>query len=235
MAAREDLKVVAVIQARTGSSRLPGKVLADLAGAPLLSRVIERAALASLVDEVVVATSSKAQDDRVEALATGMGIRVHRGSEDDVLRRVLDAARAAEADVVVRLTGDCPLLDPELIDRVISRLVSEGQPCDYASNVLRRTFPRGLDAEAFHLDVLIRTDRLATAPEAREHVTWFIHHERPDLFVLGSVENDSDYSDLDWSVDDEDDLNLVRALYERHALDVRHLPWQQLVDAGPVP
>lgn len=231
MAAREDLKVVAVVQARTGSRRLPGKVLADLAGAPMLARVIERAASAELVDSVVVATSSEVGDDEVEALAASIEVDCHRGSEQDVLRRVLEAARAAEADVIVRLTADCPLLDPALIDRVISRVLSDSDPCDYASNVLRRTFPRGLDAEALHLDVLERIDRLATGPDAREHVTWFIHRERPDLFVLGSIEGDEDYSHLDWSVDDEEDLERVRALYERHALNEQRLPWRALAEA----
>ena len=155
----------------------------------------------------------------------------HRGSETDVLGRTLGAATAAGADLVVRLTGDCPLVDPEVIDLVVAAASSTAARCDYASNVIRRTFPKGLDAEALHGDVLARIDRLATSPEAREHVTWFAYRERPELFVLSSVEGSEDFSELDWSVDDAAGLERVRALYEQHQLDARGLPWRRLVDA----
>lgn len=225
------MKVVAVVQARTGSKRLPGKVLADIAGAPMLARVVERAAAAKLVDAVVIATSDRPSDDSVEALASGIRVACHRGSETDVLGRTLGAATATGADLVVRLTGDCPLVDPEVIDLVVAAASSTAARCDYASNVMRRTFPKGLDAEALHVDVLARIDRLATSPEAREHVTWFAYRERPELFVLSSVEGSEDFSELDWSVDDAAGLKRVRALYEQHQLDAQGLPWRRLVDA----
>src|SRR5688500_8132039 len=139
------MKVVAVVQARAGSTRLPGKVLMDVAGRPMLARIMHRVAAASRVDEVVLATSDLDRDDPVAELAASEGFGVFRGSEEDVLGRFAGAARAADADVVVRITGDCPLIAPEVIDEVVTRLVDDG--ADYASNVLRRTFPKGLDAE----------------------------------------------------------------------------------------
>lgn len=223
-------RVVAIVQARTGSRRLPEKVLADLAGKPLLVRVVERAAAASSVDEVVIATGSDEHDDRVEDLAKANGVRCHRGSEEDVLARVTEAAEASSADVVVRLTGDCPLLDPEVIDEVVAALVGGGEAVDYASNVVRRTFPRGLDAEALDFDALRRIDHLATSPEAREHVTWFAYRERPDLFLIRSVEAEGDWSHLDWSVDDEGDLATVRSIYERFDLADRRMGWRAIAE-----
>jgi spore coat polysaccharide biosynthesis protein SpsF (cytidylyltransferase family) len=199
-----------------------------VAGAPLLVRVVERAKAAERVDTVVIATSTADGDDAVASLAAEIGVDCYRGSEQDVLGRVLGAARAADTDIVVRLTGDCPLLDPDLIDMVVARLVAKESPCDYASNILQRTFPKGLDAEALHLDTLTRIDRLAESPEAREHVTWFAYRERPDLFLLGSVRGDEDFSGLDWSVDDQADLDRVRALYARYDLAERRLPWREL-------
>ncbi|HWV86427.1 MAG TPA: NTP transferase domain-containing protein [Capillimicrobium sp.] len=220
-------RVIAVVQARTGSTRLPGKVLADLAGAPLLARLLERLRRATRVDGVVVATSDLAQDDPVAQLARDAGVPCHRGSETDVLARVRDAARAHRADAVVRITGDCPLVDPAVVDLVVDGLTDD---VDYASNILRRTFPRGLDAEALHMDVLERVARLGRSPDAREHVTWFIYRERPDLFVLRSVEHpDGGHADLQWSVDTPEDLERVRDLYTRHRLDERDVAWTELL------
>lgn len=224
------MRVVAVVQARTGSQRLPGKVLAEIEGRPLILRVLERAAAAAAVDDVILATSDLPGDDELAGAVAGAGWRVHRGDEQDVLRRFRDAAVVARADVVVRITGDCPLADPEVISKVAGRVLDAGQPCDLASNALRRTYPKGLDAEAMHLDVLHRTDRLASSPEAREHVTWFTYMERPDLFLLASVEHDdATHADVDWSVDTEDDLARVRSLYARYGLAEGTRPWTDLV------
>jgi spore coat polysaccharide biosynthesis protein SpsF len=139
-------------------------------------------------------------------------VRWHRGSEHDVLARYAGAAREAAADVVVRVTADCPLIDPGETDVVIAAL--EHERCDYASNTLERVLPRGLDTEALWCDVLERTHRLATSAAAREHVTWFVHSERPDLFVLHSVRRPYDAADLRWTVDTPRDLALVRRLYD---------------------
>lgn len=216
-----------MVQARMASTRLPGKVMMDVAGMPLVAHTLRRLAAAERVDRIVLATSDGAVDDPLVALAEEEGVVWHRGSEADVLRRVLDAASAAGADAVVRITGDCPLLDPGVVDRVVDELLAGG--CDYASNVMRRTYPKGLDAEALWRDTLERLDRLATSPESREHVTWFAYQERPDLFLLRSVELDEDHSEVNWSVDTEEDLRRVAEFAQPLERGERPAPWDELL------
>ena len=221
------MSTVAIVQARTTSSRFPGKVLADLGGQPVLAWVLRRARAAS-VDDVVVATTINATDDPVIAVAEREGVRWFRGDERDVLGRLAGAAREAGAEAVVRLTADCPMLDPEVIDRVIDALRAP-EAVDYSANVIERTFPRGLDAEAMFVDVLTRTNRMASSPEAREHVTWFVREERPDLFEHRSVIADTDDSDLEWSIDNPEDLERVRALFVSLDLASRSVPYRDVV------
>ena len=203
------MRTVAIVQARMGSSRLPGKVLADLAGATMLARVIERLRAARTIDDVVIATSQLGGDDAVAREAERLGAGVHRGSEHDVLARFLGAAEEFSADAIVRVTADCPLLDAGVVDRVVGAL---GRDVDYASNTHERTFPRGLDVEALHRDTLERIGRLGTSPAAREHVTAFIM-EQPQLFRVRQVRGARDDSDLRWTVDTPEDLAMVRGLY----------------------
>ena len=139
--------------------------------------------------------------------------------------RYVGASREAGAEVVVRLTADCPLLDPSVVDRVVAALEPD---VDYASNVMVRTYPVGLDVEAMLLDVLYRVDRLGRSAEAREHVTWFVRSERPDLFILRSVVDDDDNSDLRWTVDTEDDLAVVRRLYRELKLAERTPSYREI-------
>lgn len=226
------MRTVAIVQARTGSRRLPGKVLMDLAGRPMIAWVLERAARAERVDEVVLATSDLPGDDELAALAAELGVPCHRGSEGDVLARFRDAARAAGAGAVVRITGDCPLVAPEVVDAVAAALLDDPARVDLASNVLERTYPKGLDTEAVYADALERIARMGTSPEAREHVTWFAYRERPDLFALRSVRHDHDLSAADWSVDSAADLDRVRELYERFGLATGHTPWTEIAAAG---
>jgi spore coat polysaccharide biosynthesis protein SpsF len=222
--------VVALVQARTGSARLAGKVLQDAGGIPLVAHVLRRLRAASRVDEIVLATTDEPRDDPLVELARAEGVAWHRGLEADVLRRMRDAAEANAADAVVRVTGDCPLLDPAVVDRVVDALTDEDSPCDYASNVLRRRYPRGLDAEALWMDALARIDRLARSPAAREHVTWFAYKERPDLFVLRSVEAEQDRSDLNWSVDTAEDLDRVRELVRLLDAPDDPVSWRELIE-----
>lgn len=205
----------------------------DLAGQPVVARVLERAGMGESVDEVVLATSDDPHDTPLAELATELSVTCYRGSEHDVLRRMREASEVAAADVVVRVTADCPLLDPGLVDEVVGTLLADSGTCDYASNVIHPTYPRGLDVEALFADVLARIDRLATSPKAREHVTWFAYGERPDLFVLRSVELEEYWSHLDWSVDDAADLERIRALYVRHDLSRRLVPWRELATDEP--
>lgn len=223
-----------MVQARTGSTRLPGKVLADVGGIPLIAHSLRRLRVAGRVDDVVLATTEHHSDDTLIELAHSEGVGACRGPEHDVLSRVRGAAESTGADAVVRITGDCPLLDPAVVDRVVSALVDPPDHCDFASNVLRRTYPKGLDTEVLWLDTLRRIDALATSPESREHVTWFAYRERPDLFTLRSVEGDEDRSDLDWSVDTADDLERVRSLVAVLDRSDQAMPWRELVDRAGV-
>ena len=222
------MHVVVIVQARMTSTRLPGKVLMDLAGRPLLERELERLARCERADEVMLAVTTNPDDDPLVDLARRLGLRWHRGSEHDVLERYAGAAREAGADVVVRVTSDCPLIDPVETDAVIAAL--EDEPCDYASNILERTLPRGLDAEALWRDVLERVERLATSTPAREHVTWFVHSERPDLFVLRPVRPPYDAADLRWTVDTPQDLALVRRLYAELGIAERPVALPEILD-----
>jgi spore coat polysaccharide biosynthesis protein SpsF (cytidylyltransferase family) len=206
------MNVVAIVQARMTSSRLPGKVLMDLGGVPMLARVVERAAAASLVDLVVVACTNRPEDDPIADWCAGANVAVFRGSEADVLGRFVGAAAVARADLIVRLTADCPFLDPAVIDLVAGALIAHPD-ADYAANVLERSYPRGLDVEAFTRDALLRMDRLGRSPAAREHVTIGPRLEHQEAFRSRSVRADRDDSDLRWTVDSAADLEFARAAY----------------------
>jgi spore coat polysaccharide biosynthesis protein SpsF len=219
-------RVVVIVQARMTSTRLPGKVLMDLAGKPMLERQLERLARCERADEIVLATTSNATDDPLAELAARLGLRCHRGSEHDVLDRYAGAARAAEANVVVRVTADCPLIDAAETDAVIEALAPG---IDYAANVLERDLPRGLDVEALWRDTLERVDRMATSARAREHVTYFIHSERPQLFALRAVRRPFAAADLRWTVDTPEDLEVVRRLYDELGLAERPLPLADVI------
>jgi spore coat polysaccharide biosynthesis protein SpsF (cytidylyltransferase family) len=213
------MRTVAVVQARMGSTRLPGKSLAPVAGRPLLALLLERLARAAL-DDVVVATSTLPGDDVVAAAAAAAGVRAVRGSERDVLDRFHAAARALDADVVVRVTADCPLLDPALVDRLVALRTAEG--LDYAAlptgdpstwpGLLR--WPDGLDAEAMTRATLQAAWEEAIEPYDREHVTLFIK-ARPGRFAAGWLEPDEDLGHERWTVDHPADLAFVRRVVER--------------------
>jgi spore coat polysaccharide biosynthesis protein SpsF len=222
------IRRVVIVQARMTSTRLPGKVLMDLAGRPMLERQLERLSACARVDDIVLAVTTNRDDDPLVALAERLGARWHRGSEHDVLARYHGAAAEAEADLVVRVTGDCPLIDPDETDAVVEAL-EEHATCDYASNSLQAALPRGLDTEALWRDVLERLHRMATSPAAREHVTWFCHAERPDLFALHSVQRPYEASDLRWTVDTPQDLAMVRRLYADLGLAEQRVPLADVI------
>jgi len=197
-----------VLQARTGSTRLPGKVLQDLGGRPLLRFMLDR--LGDLhVDELVVATSTLDRDDAVAEIAHAAGRPVVRGSEHDVLDRFAAALAVHPADHVVRLTADCPLADPVLIEAVLSRHVDRA--ADYTSNVFPRTFPRGLDCEVMSATALRTAHAEATEASEREHVTPFLYR-RPERFRLANMRNDLALGREGWTVDTAEDLEFVRRL-----------------------
>jgi len=204
------MKTVAVVQARMGSSRLPGKVLMPVGPVAMAARVVDAARAAPGVDECWIACPDGPADDPIARLAEGMGVPCLRGDEHDVLSRFLGVGRESGADRLVRLTADCPLLDPEVIGRVIGLLAADAE-LDYASNVAPRSFPRGLDVEAMRLESLERIAR-QPGPEDPEHVTVTLRTGGSGRFRTAALVADSDDSDLRWTVDTAEDLAYVRRL-----------------------
>lgn len=203
--------ILALLQARMSSSRLPGKVLKPILGRPMLLRQLERVQRARSIDKLIVVTSTDVIDDQLESLCKAEKIEVYRGSLDDVLDRFYQAARPYDAENIVRLTGDCPLSDPEVIDAVVAQHLREGN--DYTSNTLQPTFPDGLDVEVFKSKCLQRAWEEARLPSQREHVTPYVW-QRPERFTVGHVVQKEDLSFLRWTVDEPSDFDLVSCIYE---------------------
>lgn len=207
-------RIVAIVQARMGSSRLPGKVLQDVAGAPMLSRVVDRASRASTLDLVVVATTTQLEDDAIAQLCERLGYACFRGSVFDLLDRYYRAAQQYRAEVVVRLTADCPLIDPAVIDETVQAFFEA--KVDFAANRLpppwRRTFPIGLDVEVCSFKALERAWREAREPYQREHVMPYLYEDNGRFRVL-VVDREPDLGHLRWTVDTPEDLELVRRIY----------------------
>lgn len=206
----ESMETVALIQTRMTSSRLPGKVLQDIAGRPMLLRVVDCAKQAKSVDLVAVITSTHESDDAIERCCKENDIFCFRGNLDDVLDRYYQAALHFQAEVIVRITADCPLLDPGIVEQVVEAF--HGGSYDYASNTLECTYPDGLDTEVFRFSSLEKAWREAGLKSEREHVTAYIY-KHPELFRLGVVKHSEDLSELRWTVDTLSDLEFVRAVY----------------------
>ncbi|HXG70270.1 MAG TPA: glycosyltransferase family protein [Gemmatimonadaceae bacterium] len=207
-------RVVAIVQARMASTRLPGKAMLPIAGKPMLELVLDRVGRSKMIDEVVVATSTEKGDDVIADYCGSRACRFSRGSEEDVLSRYRDAAVAFDADIVVRITSDCPLMDPTVLDLVVSRFLEVLPAVDYAANTLPpRTFPRGLDVEVFSIGALERAFVEDQDPRSREHVTPYIYRH-PEIFELLRVPHVPDLSEHRWTVDTPEDLALVRAVYD---------------------
>jgi len=212
------MSVVAIVQARMGSTRLPGKVLKEVLGKPLLAWQLERLREAHRLGQIVVATSRNPGDDSIEAFCKRQGVDCHRGSELDVLDRYHEAAHLFAADSVVRITADCPLIDPRIIDRLIDMFL-DGQ-YDYAGTDPERSFPLGLDAEVVSIQALETAWREAVDPAEREHVLPFLYR-RPQRFRLGYLRRDPPLpTTLRWTVDTVQDFELVKRLLE--ALAPKH-------------
>ena len=211
--------IAAIIQARMGSSRLAGKVLADIGGHPMLWHVAHRVLRCRNVDQVVVATTTNEQDDPIEFFCKAEGIPCVRGLEHDVLERYFQAADLVKADIVVRITSDCPFIDPEVVDTVVAAFVAT-TGCDYASNTLHYTYPDGLDVEVFSFAALALARKHAESPLEREHVTPYLRTATKagkPLFSIINVENKEEVipARLRLTVDEQADLDFVRLVYER--------------------
>ncbi len=224
------MSTLAIIQARTTSSRLPGKVLLDIAGQPMLVHVVERTRRAKSVDQVVVATTIDPADDAIEALCRSRGYPVFRGSLHDVLDRFYQAALAYQAQTVVRITADCPLIDPDLIDETVAAFYRER--VDFACNRLpppfHRTYPIGLDVEVVSFDALERAWKEATAGHDREHVLPYLY-EVPGRFRIYQLNYARDLGSLRWTVDTPPDLDLVRSIFA-HFAGRDHFSWLDTLD-----
>ena len=209
------MKIVATIEARMTSSRLPGKILKEVMGKPMLERLIERVNRSKHIQEIVVATTTSPQDEETQKACQQMGVSCYRGSEDDVLERVLKTAKAHQADLIVELTGDCPLLDPATIDAVIEKFLDNAPHYDYVSNVLERTFPRGMDTQIFPTKVLDEVNQLTKDPADRENVSLYIY-EHPEKYKLGNVKAPEALHrpDLRLTVDLPEDYELVCNIYK---------------------
>lgn len=204
------MRLVAIIQARMGSTRLPGKILRPLAGKPVLRRVIERVRASNAFDEVVVATTVREIDDPAADAAAGFGATVVRGDENDVLSRYGLAAEASAADAIMRITADCPLIDPDVLGQMVSRF--RVGDVDLVSNCVRRSYPRGLDAELFSRDALNIMLAEATTAAQREHVTPFLY-ANPQRFRIFSHEGDRDLSDYRLTLDTPEDYDLLDRIF----------------------
>ncbi len=203
--------VLAIIQARMGSSRLPGKVLMDLNGDTVLGLLVRRIRISERVNRIVVATTEKPEDDVIERFARNTGVDLFRGSEDDLLDRFYRAAIMYKAQTIVRITADCPLIDPFIVDKVIELFDGE---YDYVNNTMEPTFPDGLDVEVFTFACLRDAWENAELPSEREHVTPYIK-KHPEKYSLGVYKNGIDYSDLRWTIDEESDYILVKEIMKR--------------------
>lgn len=223
-------KVVTIIQARMASSRLPGKVLLDLGGQPVLAWAVERCRKARRVDEVVVATTLDPADDPIAALCAERGWPVFRGDQFDVLDRYYQAARRFGAEVIVRVTADCPLIDPAVVDEVLEAF--DSRKVDFAANRLpppwKRTWPIGLDTEVCSFAGLERAWREAALKHEREHVMPYFY-DSPGRFNIYVVEHEPDYGEMRWTVDTPEDLALLREVVARFGGRME-VPWQEVLD-----
>jgi len=217
---------LAIIQARYSSTRLPGKVAMEIVGKPMLGWVLERTLAAHRVDKVLVASTSNPEDKKVEEIATKFGALFYAGCESDVLDRYYQAALQANAEVIVRVTGDCPLIDPAEIDASVDLLVTE--QADYASNRLHPTFPDGLDVDVITFHALQQVWQRATKSSDREHVITYIWNN-PAEFKLASRENPEDYSSHRWTVDQMADLEFIRSVFEELGESASDASWKQVI------
>ncbi len=238
-------KVVAIIQGRMSSSRLPGKILADIAGQPMLQRVFIRTSRAATVNETIFATTTDSTDDPVEEYCDFSGIPFTRGSLFDVLDRYYQTAKQAKADIVVRITADCPVIDPALIDDVVNTLLDDEYAfvCNRLPPPWRRTYPIGLDVEACTFKVLARAWKEAEEPQHREHAMPYFYEGveltrqsriletgiSPRGFKVALLHHTTDFGDYRWTVDTPEDLEFMRQVYSR--FDGRDdFSWKDVLD-----
>jgi glutamate-1-semialdehyde 2,1-aminomutase len=218
------MKVVGIVQARMGSTRLPNKVMKPISGVPMIELLLTRLARSKQIDQIVVATTVDERNTPLVEYVGKLGFLCVRGSENDVLDRYLNAARETNANIVVRITGDCPLIDPMLVDQVISQFKSEN--VDYLSNTIHATYPDGLDTEVFTMQALERAGRESDNSYDREHVTPYLR--KPGMFKNSALRHSEDLSRLRWTVDEPEDFDVVNAVFEHFAPNI-HFSWTDVL------
>ncbi|MEG8947856.1 glycosyltransferase family protein [Rosettibacter firmus] len=207
--------ITAIIQARVGSTRLPNKIFKEVCGKPILWHVVNRVSKSKIINNIIVATTNLKDDDVTENFCKENNILYHRGSSEDVLSRYYEAAQKFNGDLILRITSDCPLIDPKIIDKMLAEflILYEKEKLDYMSNSIVRTFPRGLDTEIFPLSVLEKVHFEAKEKYEREHVTPYIY-QHPEIFKIKNYANEIDYSYYRWTLDTAEDLELIKIIYE---------------------
>lgn len=206
-------KIVATIEARMTSSRLPGKVIMDFCGKPNLQHIVERLKRSKYIDEVVVATTINKEDNPIIELCEKIGCKYYRGSEEDVLMRVLEAAKSVNGDYIVEITGDCPVIDWRHVDYLIE-LFFQGE-YDYASNVLKRTFPRGFDTQIFPVKILEEVNKITKNPVDHEHVSIYIYtHPEKYRLLNWEAEEEMNHPELEITLDTKEDYEFIKQIYK---------------------
>jgi len=223
------MRVVIISQARMTSTRLPGKVMLEVLGKPLLEYHVERLKRVSLADELVVATTTNDTDQPIVDLCEKLGVKFFRGSEEDVLSRYYYAACEYNADAVVRVTSDCPIIDPEIVGRVIEVFLQSYPKYNYVSNGLKRTYPRGMDVEVFSFSTLKEAYYEALEPQEREHVTPYIYR-RPERYSLLNVAHEIDQSNYRLTVDTLEDFSLIKLILENLYLSDKYFNLQDCLN-----
>ena len=218
------LDTLAVIQARMGSTRFPGKVLKKVEGEALISILLKRLSHSKKIDKIVLATSLKKENDILADIVESLGFDVFRGSEEDVLGRYFDTAKKYNAKTIVRITGDCPVIDPELVDKVIGYF--QNNEVDYVSNIDPPTFPDGLDIEVFTMKTLQVANKKAIKSFDREHVTPFIRENKE--FTCKNYFNITDQSNERWTIDDPEDFEVIKNVFKHFKKNI-YFSWKELL------
>lgn len=207
------MRILCIMQARMGSTRLPGKVLKKICDKTVLEHDIDRLKRVKNINEIIIATTTLEKDDVIVEEAKMLGVKYYRGSEDNVLSRYYYAAKENKGNIVVRITSDCPLIDSEITDEIIKFYLSNIGKYDYVSNTIERTYPRGLDTEVFSFGALEKAFNQAVIERDKEHVTPYIW-SNPQIFRLEQYKSKTNYSDLRWTLDTKEDFELISKIYE---------------------
>ena len=219
------MKVIALVQARMGSLRLPQKVMKKISEKTIIELLLMRLSKSKELDEIVVATSENDENDKLVRHVKSLGFKCTQGSEKDVLNRFYESAKSLDANIIVRITGDCPLVDPDIVDKCVNRF--KALNVDYFSNISPASYPDGLDTEVFSFETLEQANNNAFSTYDREHVTTFIRNS--DLFSKDVLQNEIDYSNLRWSLDESEDLEVVTKVFNHFAPDI-FFGWEDVLE-----